>query len=209
MSFDVVCISRAMGALGEEVGHIVAYELGYRYVDEEIVAQAAERGGVDPTAVADAETRKSLLNRLLSELGEGGSAEAYAYVGLVPSMAAEASPSGDLRALIREAVRETAAEGRVVIVAHAASYELAGVPGVLRALITASPEVRAERLGKQLSLDGKGAQKAVRDSDRDRADYLKRFHEVDNELPTHYDLVFSTDALAPSQVAEIIVAAAS
>ena len=42
MPRSVICISRAAGAGGEEVAQIVAKELGFRYVDEEIVRRAAE-----------------------------------------------------------------------------------------------------------------------------------------------------------------------
>ena len=42
-----------------------------------------------------------------------------------------------------------------------------------------------------------------------RADYLKRFYEVAEELPTHYDLVFNTDSLSIEQAAELISQAAS
>ena len=84
MKFDVVCVSRSYGARGEEVGRIVAHQLSLRYVDEEIVTQAAQSGGVDPATVADAETRKSLLSRLVQELGEGAVSETYAYASVIP-----------------------------------------------------------------------------------------------------------------------------
>jgi len=61
----LVCISHAEGAAGEEVGRLVADRLGFVYVDEEIVARAAARGGIDPADVADEERRKSLLERVL------------------------------------------------------------------------------------------------------------------------------------------------
>ncbi len=205
----MVCVSRTYGARGEEVGRIVAHQLGFRYVDEEIVTQAAQKGGVDPAAVVDAETRRSLLSRLVEELGEGGAAEAYSYTAISPSITKESGRASDVRSLIREAVRETAAEGRVVIVAHAASHALAGVPGVLRVLVTASSDVRARRVAEDDGLDAKEAAKKIRDADRARADYLKRFYDVDAELPTHYDLVISTDELVPAQVADIVVAAAA
>jgi Cytidylate kinase-like family len=40
----VVCVSHTTGAGGEEVGKLVADQLGYLYVDEEIVARAAAQG---------------------------------------------------------------------------------------------------------------------------------------------------------------------
>ena len=97
----------------------------------------------------------------------------------------------------------------MVIVAHAASHALAGVPGVLRVLVTASFEVRAKRVAEDEGLSAKDAKKKIREADRARADYLKRFYEVGEELPTHYDIVISTDELVPAQVADIVVAAAA
>ena len=52
------------------------------------------------------------------------------------------------------------------------------------------------------------AQAAVRNSDRERADYFRRFYEIDEELPTHYDIVVNTDTLGPEQAVNLIVAAA-
>jgi len=42
-----VCISHASGAGGDDVGRIVAERLGFLYVDEEIIARAAAKGGID------------------------------------------------------------------------------------------------------------------------------------------------------------------
>ena len=193
MAATVVCISRTRGAGGEDVGRLVAASLGFRYVDEDIVSQAALRGGLSPEDVADAERRQSFLRRLLTELGTGAGVESY---GIAP--VAQGALSDDVRGLIREAIEEVAAGGNVVIVAHAASFALAGRKDVLRVLVTASPETRAER-----------AEGSIEDSDADRADYLRRFYGVEQELPTHYDLVVSTDAVSVERAAELVALAAS
>ena len=41
------------------------------------------------------------------------------------------------------------------------------------------------------------------------ADTLKRFYDIDHELPTHYDLVLNTDALSVEDAAELIVHSAA
>ena len=64
----VVTISHATGAGGDNIGRGVAKGLGFRYVDEEIIELAAERHGVDPELVADAERRKSVLDRILDDM---------------------------------------------------------------------------------------------------------------------------------------------
>jgi cytidylate kinase len=201
MARRVICISRARGALGEQVGQAVASKLGLRLVDEEIVAEAAERENVDPDLVADAEKRKSLVQRLLMGLAASG---AEAYVAPVQSEVLERER---YRELIREAIVQTAAQGDVVIVAHAASYPLAGEDGVLRVLVTGSPDVRARRLAAEEGVDKEEGEKIRKRSDGNRADYLRRFYDVDEELPTHYDVVVNTDQLTPEQAAAIIAEA--
>jgi cytidylate kinase len=193
MATGVVCISRAMGAGGEEVARLVAERLRFAYVDEDIISQAAEKGHISPADVSDAERRKSVLRRLLEEMGSGSAVETY---GLAPSIPG-AGMSDDIRALIREAIEDAAARGNVVIVAHAASFALARRDDVLRVFVTASPETRAGRYSG-----------SIKDSDAARADYLRRFYGVDHELPTHYDLVVNTDVLGFEQAAELVVFAA-
>jgi len=85
---------------------------------------------------------------------------------------------------------------------------LAGVDGVVRVLVTASADTRARRLVGGGSLDEKEAARAVKTSDRDRRDYFKRFYQIGEELPTHYDVVVNTDALGPEQTVKLIVTAA-
>src|SRR5919109_127701 len=198
----VVCISRSAGAEGERVGQLVAERLGFRYLDEEIVARAAARGGVDVERVADAEQRRSLVRRVFEELAHAGAVDALMAADPLPE---RLTSRDDYQALIREAIEEAGGEGECVIVAHAASHALAGRDGVLRIHVTGSPDVRAGRLGKAGVED---PPKRVREEDAARASYLRQFYEVDRELPTHYDLVINTDQLTPEQAAALIVHAA-
>jgi cytidylate kinase len=201
---SVVCISRSPGAGGEEVGRTVAEALGFRYVDEEIVTYAADKLGVPVDLVADVEARRSLTRRILEEvLADMGGASMLA--GAPPLVDTRASD--DYRALIQQAINETAERGQVVIVAHASSQLLAGRPGVLRFFVTASPETLATRLAADGSVDEKAAAKLVKEGDRARADYLKRFYSVSRELPTHYDLVLNTDVISPERAAKLVLVA--
>jgi len=204
----VVCISHASGAGGEEVGRLVAERLGFLYVNEEIVATAAAKGGVDAADVADEERRKSLAARMLTAIAQGGG-EAWAMGGSVPARSSDELGGDEIRALIRETIEQTAARGNAVIVAHAASYAVPRGPAALRVLVTASPDTRAARVADEGGFDQAGAVRAVKDSDAGRSDYLKRFYDVGEESPTHYDLVLNTDAFSSAQAAELISRAAS
>ena len=209
VAHGVVCISRTFAAGGEQAGELVADRLGYRYVDGEILARAAETGDLDPATVADAEQRRSLARRLLEAMGEGiaMAPEAYAYL---PPHETAAGPRQDVvRQLIREAIEQVAAEGEVVIVAHAASHALAGRQNVLRVMVTGSTAGRAARVARESDAGPDAARRQVAESDRARADYLSRFYDVSDEHATHYDVVVNTDKLTPAQTATIVVSAAT
>jgi cytidylate kinase len=200
----LVCISRELGAEGEEVGRAVAERLGLQYVDEDVITRAAERGGVEEDHLADAEQRKSRIRRVIELLTDAGTAVSAG----VETSAMRAAREEQHRSLIRAVIEEIGAEGNAVIVAHAASMALAGTDGVLRVLVTASPEERVKRLVGREGLANADAARQVTESDQARAEYLRAFYGIGQELPTHYDVVVNTDVLDPGQAADIIVLAA-
>lgn len=202
MPARVVCISRTLGAGGTDVGRLVSERLGFRYLDEEIVGRAAEKGQVDVDLVVDAEQRTSIARRLLDQVLWTAAAT------MTPQFAPSTFSSEPYRKLIVEVIKEAAAAGDVVIVAHAASQALTGRPGVLRVLVTAPDDVRAGRLAEAEGVDGRGGEKLVRESDAARAAYFKEFYGLAEESPTQYDLVVNTGLLTVAETAELVVAAA-
>jgi len=217
MSARVVCISRTLAAGGETVGRRVSAELGFRYVDEEIIRLASEKAQVDPDLIAQAEHRQPLLTRLIDALAASSPLAASSYFtpplegGLYYSPGTVVSlplMREDHKALIREAIVEVAVQGDAVIVAHAASFALAGMRSVLRVLITASEETRIARMLREGKVTQSEAESTVKQSDRERRDYLRDFYDVSEERPTHYDLVINTDVLRIGQAVGAVAAAA-
>jgi cytidylate kinase len=208
MPCSVICISHETGSGGDEVGRLVAERLSFLHVDEEIVAKAAARGGVSPADVADEERRKSFAARILGSISESG-AGTMALGGAIPYPLEDERPSSEIRALIRETIVQTAARGDVVITAHAASHALDSGRRVLRVLVTASPNTRAHRVSERAGIDVGKARRVVSNADAGRREYLKRFYDVDHELPTQYDLVLNTDAISVEEAAELIVHSAA
>ena len=208
MKCRVVCISSEDGAGAHEAALHAAQSLGFRLIDEDIVARAALEAGVDEKVVADVERRKSALVRVIEGMGTSGMGGGYV---IAPPQLAGQDPSASdaLRGLIRSVIEETAGEGNAVIVAHAASLALGQRDDVLRVMVTASPQTRQRRFAEALGLDDKEAGRMLKRSDAGRADYIKRFYGIGEELPTHYDLVINTDKLSPEQAAHLIVETAA
>jgi len=207
VGYRVVAISPTDGSAGEALGSIVAHKLGFRLINEQVVARVAWEAGVNPEVVADVERRKSLIARVFGGLGDVAPAATAGLSGF-PVVDDPAPRRDALRGLIRSVLWESAEAGDAVIVAHAASLALATRADVLRVLISASAETRARRLAEAQKIGEAEAEKLVARGDANRADYLKRFYGVSTELPTHYDIVLNTDRVAPEDAATLIVGAA-
>ena len=215
MGFRVVCISHMTAAGGEDVGQMVANQLGFRYVDEEIIRRAAQHAQVDPVLVAKSEHHQPLLQRLLEKIPRSAHAAGMVAAAMgAPTATFVSSPDGpradaaDLRVLIQAAIHEVARAGEAVIVAHAASMALANTEGVLRVLVTASPATRIRQVAELEQLDPVAAERRIATSDRERREYFRRFYKLQEELPTHYDLIVNTDLLTIAQAVRVVLAAA-
>ncbi|MCS7295312.1 MAG: cytidylate kinase-like family protein [Chloroflexota bacterium] len=208
MNVRVVTIARQVGTAGEEVARFVAERLHFRYVDYQVVQQAAREAGVSPDTVSEAEHTPSLLTRFLEALARTPSAPAAAWADPVPLATSPLFTSTDYRQFIEQAIRDLAQEGNCVIVGHAAQVILRKRPDTLKVLVTGSPEVRARRIMAGMGVDEKEALKTVERTDRERLDYFERFYNTGWLDPWTYDLTVSTDQFTPSQAADVICAAA-
>jgi len=99
MESTVVSISRTLAAGGEEIGRLVARELDFRYVDDEIMSQ-------------------SLITRILEAMETGAMMEGIA---IAPQVAPVVPESRLYQNLIKRVIHGTAEAGKVVFVAHGTS----------------------------------------------------------------------------------------
>src|SRR5262249_56011940 len=115
MAFGVICISRTAAAGGEDIGQTVAQQLGFRYIDEQIITRAAQQAQVDPALVEAAEHRQSLMQRLMDKLALAGDlagpmslATGVPVDAFVPGAAGYHATPDDLRVVIRAAIHAIA-----------------------------------------------------------------------------------------------------
>jgi cytidylate kinase len=196
MAYNVIAIARTLSAGGESIGRMLAGDFGMRYVDNEIIDRAAEQAGVTEREIAQVESRKGLIERIFESFAPTGTSAA------TPAMEALSRTPGYEQVII-DVIHQTAKTGNAVIVAHGAAIALAGRKDVLRIFVTASVETRVARL-VALGRGQTTAMRLVEDSDRDRADFLRRFYQLETEAPTHYDLVINTDHLSADEAASLV-----
>ncbi len=202
MEYRAIALSQVDGAGGEAIAAGLAERLGFGYLNEAVIARVAGDQGLDPSTVADAERRKSFVERLVRSTALAG----LDGVAVAPLYAVDQSDA--ILGLIRDAVRDAADRGDVVLVGHAASFACADRSDVLRVCVTAPFESRVLRVADAQGTTGKEAEKVLRRSDAGRASYLKRVYGVDGESPTDYDLVVNMARLGSDSAIDVVLALA-
>jgi cytidylate kinase len=182
MARPVICIARVPGAGAADVGKRVAEALGFQLVDNAILQLAAVRSDVSVDDLVNIEQRGAQTSGDVS--------------------------ADQLQAYIRESIDEAANHGNLVIMSHAASIALAGRNGVLRVLVSASPQVRAGRIAEERGISETDASALVAADDDNRRDYLQRFYGIESESPLHYDMVLNSDVLPQDVIVDVIIRAA-
>lgn len=208
MNTQVVTVARTLGSAGEDVARAVAQRLDFRYVDYQIIQEAAREAGASPEAVAEAQRAPSLLTRILETLARNPSMPEAVWANPTPLIESPLYTSADYRKFVERVIVETAEQGRAVIVGHAAQAVLKHRPDVLRTLITGSLDHRARRIARSMAIDEKSARKTAERSDQDRLIYVDRFYHIGWLAPDSYDICISTDEINPEQAADLIVSVA-
>ena len=209
MGTSVVAIARLVGAAGEDVAHGVASDLGYRYIDYQVVQTAAQKAGVSPETVSEAEHVPSLVTRILEALAKNPSMPVAAWADPVPLATSPLLTSTEYRKFVDSVVRDLGAQGKVVIVGHGSAVVLQDNRDTVRVLVTGSEKVRVGRVMKNMDVSEETALKTVKRTDHERIDFFHRFYDAEWASPETYDLCINTDHISVDQAVKLIAAAAS
>jgi cytidylate kinase len=115
---------------------------------------------------------------------------------------------GDYVRIVGMVIRDLAREGRVIIVGRGSQVLLKDHPAALHIQIVAPFWHRVKTIMEREGLERRATVSRVRTSDRARADYLRRYHNVRWLDPHLYDLVINTDKV-PVEVAVGLIVEAS
>lgn len=196
-----VALARQRGSGGSFVGRAVAERLALRYVDRDLLRQAAEFLQAD-----QAQTSSAAMETWWSRLGQALALAGPDFGYAPPSLDAvyEETVSGVEERLIREC----ADRHRSVIVGRGAAQILRGRPDVLSVFLHAPEPWRAERLQRLYDVTPERAIALVRGSDRERARFAQSVGQTAWTDARAYDLTIDTAAVGLERAIELIVSAA-
>jgi len=183
---SILTISHEMGAGGPEIGQQLATQLGYRYVEYELISDTAHRYGL-------LEAKLEHLDESKPSLFERFDAETRRYI-----------------TAIQTALYEFAEQDRVILMGRGGQWLLRGVPHVLRVRIMAPFELRVKRLaGKLAGPIGEQASprtvtEMVRRDDTEKQGRMRYLYEVDIGDPSLYDLMINTEKLTCPAAVQMI-----
>ena len=189
----IITISRAFGAGGRTVGKQVAQQLRIPYYDAALLEKAAQSSG--------------LSHKFLESVDEKpvDSSMLYRSVGFLSS-GYEAIASQALAAQ-REIIEAVAAEGPCVIVGRAADQVLEGHHKLFRVFLSASKEIRFQRVMARDHLTPEETAKQLDKADRTRAAYYNQRTQKRWGDAASYDLCLDTGWFGVEGAARAIAAA--
>lgn len=182
----IITMSHEIGAGGPEIGQQLADRLGYRYVDQDLVSNAAQKYGL-------LEEKLSHLDESKPSLFERFDAETRRYI-----------------TVIQTALYDFAEQDNVVLMGRGGQWLLRGIPHVLRVRIMAPFDVRVKRLNKKLAgpmgeqTNPRTVSELVRRDDAEKAGRMRYLYEVGVTDPALYDLVINTEKLMTAAVVGLL-----
>lgn len=180
--FSVVTISRQIGSGGSTFAKELSIKTGFQLVWREVINQAAIKIGSPEVALA-----------MIDELG---------LLGLCPDQ-------HECEAYVKSVgmvMQEYAKKGNVIIVGRASQVILKNNPDAIHLRIIADMDTRIKNLCKKSKIKEKSAFEQIKQSDAYRQEYLQKFHHVDWNDPSLYDLVINTGKFSMEELVSWIAA---
>lgn len=197
----VITISRQIGAGGWTLGERLAEKLSYRYIDEFIISEVAEKIGVTAEAISafekegstklmkflDKVVSKDFISRHISD--KYGYVDEEKYVGVVSAI-----------------IRELYDQGNAVIVGRAGQFILKEGKDVWRFLLVDELKNRIRFITEKYRVTESDAEKLIKTRDRIRTNFLSFFADKQyHNDPRSYDLVINMEHLTMEKVEKLVL----
>lgn len=194
----IVTIARQCGSGGREVGELLSERLGMVYHDKSLINLAAEKSGMNPEILKNADERAT--PSFLYSIAVGA-------IGMVPfshGMPYDTPINDKLFLLQSEIIEEEAKKYPCVFVGRCADFVLRDHPKLVRVFIYASAEKRIERIAKANEVENGEAKSLMSKIDKKRANYYNYYTSQKWGKSENYDLMIDTTKIGTQGAAKII-----
>lgn len=169
-----ITISRQMGSGGTYIAYQLARELGFRYLDREILRQAADNLDIEPAILEKYDGQpSSLLEKIINSFCFGTPEMTGAPIFKKPVY------NKDLFTMESKIIRQVAERCGAVIVGRGGFYILKDRPDAFHVFVHAPLDYRIDRIMKARKIDKQEAQKMIQESDRKRTGFIREMEGVE------------------------------
>jgi len=191
--FRFLTIAKDEGSLGAEVALELSHRLGWHVFDEEIIHYIAQNGHVSENLVRqlDQKSQNSIqetIERFLKTIEQDSfSGDDYHEALLVTLMC-------------------IAKHGAAIIVGRGANFALCNESWGLKVRLTASPEVRVQRLAERWKVAEDEARHRMQVIDGEKKKFIRHYYYRDFDDIRFYDVMFNTDRTSADRISSSIQA---
>ncbi|MBV6521985.1 MAG: Cytidylate kinase [Gemmatimonadaceae bacterium] len=200
----VITISRQFGSGGSEVAARVAESLGWTLLDNAFVEKVAQGLHATPAHVQAIEERVPSLAERIADAFAFGASEIVSAPMHTPLPPTEER----LLEVTRHVIHEAVARGPVVLVGRGAQASLASRADAIHALCCAPEDALVARVQARDGTAADEARHRVREMNRRRETYVRRYWHRNWLAATNYDLCLNTSSLGIDGASDAIVRAA-
>jgi cytidylate kinase len=198
----IITVEREFGSGGGAIAEALAKRLGWSLWDQLLTDEIARRMDSDRRTVAEHEERTDPLHYRLLKAFLQGSFEGSQNIPRLKVVDADR-----VREVAHQVVLEAAEAGRCVIVGRGAAYYLGGRTDALHVFTYAPFEEKVRRL-EALGKSELEAIELVANVDRDRADFIKRYFDLEWPARHRFHLMLNSSIGIPLLVETIVGMAA-
>jgi cytidylate kinase len=192
-AYRVIAIEHNIGSMAKEVANALAEEIRWQVFDDEIVEYIAKNAHVREAIVHEMDEKsRNLVHdeierylRLLMQEDTFGEIEYH-------------------QALLKTLIN-LEARGEAILVGHGCAFAFQD-PSRLRIRLTASPEIRIQRLSRRWYEPEEKTRQRVFESDRKISEFVRLHFFKNRDDLSSYDLVFNTDHLPVDKIVQTVLA---
>jgi len=200
----VITISRQFGAGGKTIGAMVADQLGYTFIDDDIIQIIAEKAKVSPGWVESVEKEAGgrlsrIVTRMVSmPLVERVLKDEYGYI--------DEQIYIDYLVVI---IAQMAEEGNVVFLDRGSQYILNDHPDAFHVLLISTFENRVAFMMDRYDLTESKATQVVKSEEKRRTNLYKKIGKQDYEHPELYHMVINMAKMGLEEAVSTIIRSAT
>ena len=203
----VITINRELGSGGRTVGRKLAEKLNVPYYDKLLIQSLQDKYKL---SVEEIEKEKGNKHQWLNYLKNAFVAinqnkDELWYYQMVNGELGDMVTSEDMFKVEQEILKEAAEEQSCIVAGRSGFYVFANHPNHVSIMIQAPMEQRIERVMKKQGLNHEEAEKAIKNVDKMRENYVTKYIGTSRYDTRNYDLVISMNGKTEDEVVEMIL----